>query len=128
MLKKNKLNFFVVGTVGFVVDYVIFIYLCNKVGFLKARVSSFAISTAVCWLLNRRFTFDSPVSNKIAVEGIGYYLVAIIAAMMNITVSLYIFNKFGGSYALAGIATGCLLGAIFNFWALQKLVYKNAAI
>ncbi len=128
MLKKNKLFFFVVGSLGFVIDYLVFSHLSSFFGFFESRTFSFIVSTAFCWLMNRRLSFGAPISKKITVEGFSYYVVTLMAAVMNISLSFYIVNRVGNDYVLIGIAIGCLIGAIFNFWALQKIVYKNAAV
>lgn len=127
-IRRSEVNFIFVGCLGFFVDVSVFNKLNDALGFLCSRLISFTISTFICWLLNRNFTFDHSRSGKVKVEGFSYYAVALASAVINIATSYYL-NQFpnyiGANFA---IAFACIIAASFNFLGLKKFVYKYGSI
>ena len=83
---KQFIFFGIVGTIGFIVDASVLLYLVHIENFsiIFARTLSFIVAVFITWILNRYFTFSNKTKeNSKSKEYIKYLSIQTIGAGLN---------------------------------------------
>lgn len=122
------LQFLIVGTIGLVVDIVIYLaLLAANVPHLWARGLSFWPAVTSNWFLNRVMTFKEREHESFFTQWLRYALFSVLSFLINwgtyalLTTHIKLFS----SYNLAALLVGVLVGTVFNFAASNWIVFKN---
>ncbi len=124
---RQIFSFAVVGTVGFIVDALVLLFLV-EVFFLSIEVSrffSFLVAVFITWLLNRNFTFKKSKGFSKKKEYILYLLIQAMGACINyfiFIVLVYNFELFK-EYLILPLAIASLTAMFFNFFVLKKKIF-----
>lgn len=131
LLIRESLKFATVGSVGFIVDIVVF----NALLFggplngrpLEAKTASVIIATVVTYAGNRHWTFRHRTRTTVAREYPVFFLlngVGLGIALACLAVSNYVLG-FSGPLAdnIAANVVGLGLGTLFRFWSYRKWVF-----
>ena len=127
---KQFQRFLAVGTLGFVVDFLVLYLAVNALGLhtLAGRVVSFLVAATVTWKANRHFTFASKapvVPGAAAREWLRYLMTTAIGGAINIGVYLCWLTMFGQSNAnlFLAVVAGSGVALIFNFLLSKYVVF-----
>ncbi|WP_072679786.1 GtrA family protein [Arcobacter sp. LA11] len=127
---KQFIKFGVVGTIGFIVDATILVYLINSLSFEIpfARIISFIIAVFVTWTLNRNFTFTKNRNFEKRKEYIYYLSIQTIGALLNyiIFILLVYFDEFFKNNIIISLAIASVLAMFFNFFMIKRKIYNNS--
>ena len=112
-----------------VVDLGVFQLLLYVMGFGAAR--ALAIWVAMTWnfALNRRFTFAAARDGAIAWQYLLFCLSCGLGALVNWSVSTYVWNVWGEvvRYELLAAIPGILAGVALNYLLSSRIVFRPAA-
>jgi putative flippase GtrA len=133
-LLRESIKFATVGSVGFVVDIVIFNALLYGAGPLNdkpltAKTVSVIVATAVTYTGNRHWTFRHRSRPGVAREYPMFFLlngVGLGIALACLATSRYVLG-FSGPLAdnVAANVIGLGLGTLFRFWSYRKWVFPE---
>lgn len=123
------MSFGIIGSIGFIVDSSILMYLVNieNMGIVVSRFISFPSAVFITWLLNRIFTFTTDnVKVKKFKEYLLYLLIQTIGAAINFSIFfalIYLFKPLE-TILILPLAIGAICSLIFNFLVIKKKVYQ----
>ena len=122
-------RFVLVGGVGFCVDGGILVLLYQHLGLgvLVARLVSFSLAGTTTWYLNRRLTFNPPLSSRPRDEWTRYLAVNGLGALLNLSVFILVIELVPSlaPYPLIVLAMAALVALIFNFLGSKFLVFNK---
>ena len=119
-------RFAVVGGLGFIVDSCVTLSLIHRgIDPYTARIFAIALAMMVTWRLNRALTFSASGSNQ-ATEGIRYFTVAIIAAVLNYMIYAGLVFSFPTLSPLIAIVIAIGSVTLLSFMGYRRLVFKSA--
>lgn len=125
---KKFFYFGIVGTVGFIVDTLILLYLVYilQLPIYFSRFISFIIAVFITWLLNRNLTFkNADKKHKKSKEFFYYLATQSTGALINFIIfftlvytTTYFYNNLIFSMAIASI-----VALFFNFYVIKNRIY-----
>lgn len=125
---KKFFYFGIVGTVGFIVDTLILLYLVYilQLPVYFSRFISFIIAVFITWLLNRNLTFkNADKKHKKSKEFFYYFATQSTGALINFIIfftlvytTTYFYNNLIFSMAIASI-----VALFFNFYVIKNRIY-----
>lgn len=125
---KKFFYFGIVGTVGFIVDTLILLYLVYilQLPVYFSRFISFIIAVFITWLLNRNLTFkNADKKHKKSKEFFYYLATQSTGALINFIIfftlvytTTYFYNNLIFSMAIASI-----VALFFNFYVIKNRIY-----
>lgn len=119
-------RFAVVGGLGFVVDSGFTLMLIHRgIDPYTSRVFAIALAMMVTWRLNRALTFGTSGSDQ-ATEGIRYFTVAILAAVLNYAIYVGLLIAFPALPPLIAIVVAIGTVTMLSFVGYRRLVFKSA--
>ncbi|MHA7859692.1 MAG: GtrA family protein [Henriciella sp.] len=119
-------RFAVVGGLGFIVDSCFTLALIHRgIDPYTARIFAIALAMMVTWRLNRALTFDTRGSDQ-AAEGIRYFTVAIIAAVLNYMIYAGLLFSIPMMPPLLAIIIAIGSVTLLSFVGYRHLVFKSA--
>lgn len=122
-------RFFVVGSIGFLVDGGILTVLHNLFDFslLNARLVSFSAAVTMTWYLNRQHTFSDSRDSRAMHEWTRYAVVNGIGAMLNLGIFLWLIYRFNilASWPIVPLAMAASIALVFNFFASRHLAFRQ---
>lgn len=119
-------RFALVGGLGFVVDSGFTLLLIHRgIDPYTSRVFAIALAMMVTWRLNRALTFGTSGSDQ-ATEGIRYFTVAILAAVLNYAIYAGLLIAFPALSPLFAIIVAIGAVTMLSFAGYRHLVFKNA--
>ena len=119
-------RFAIVGGLGFVVDSCFTLALIHRgIDPYTARVFAIALAMMVTWRLNRALTFDTRGTDQ-AAEGIRYFTVAIIAAILNYAIYAGLLLTIPVLPPLLAIVIAIGSVTMLSFAGYRHLVFKSA--
>ncbi len=137
LLQREFLLFALVGSVGFVVDYLIVLALVQGLGLhpLAARVFAFIGAAASTWFLNRRLTFARRVSQGARASRFLPYLgmmllglavnYATYAACLYFVFPLILPADLPKAFTLfLAVGFGSCAGLLINFISCNRILFK----
>lgn len=121
-------RFFVVGTIGFLVDAGIlqFGMMAFGLGPLMARVPSFLVAVLITWILNRNFTFKA--NHKTFRESFPLYLstnAVGIAINFAVYTGVVLAVSFLATWPVLALAIASIAAMFFNFAAAKFVVFRD---
>lgn len=123
------LRFAIVGGFGFFIDATVLIVLAHCFGLapVPARAVSFSLAVAMTWLLNRSFTFNAELTNRIGQEFSRYFIYSVFGLGINalIYVSLVILLPIAASYPIIALIPASAATAIFNYYMTSLFVFRE---
>lgn len=120
-------RFALIGGIGFIVDSCFTLSLMHRgIDPYTARVFAIALAMMVTWRLNRALTFGSSGSAQ-ATEGIRYFSVATIAAIINYAIYAGLVFSFPSLPTLMAIIIAIGSVTLLSFAGYRHLVFKSAA-
>ena len=126
---KQFLKFGLIGTIGFIIDASILLFLVNVLllEISTSRFFSFLIAVLVTWLLNRKFTFNNKKSNYSKRREYSYYLsIQTLGVFFNYAIFIILVKTmpFFEQYLVLPLAVSSIIIMFFNFFMLKKRVYN----
>ena len=119
-------RFAIVGGLGFVIDSCFTLALIHRgIDPYTARILSIALAMMVTWRLNRALTFETRGSDQ-ASEGIRYFTVAIIAAVLNYAIYAGLLISIPALPPLLAIIIAIGSVTMLSFVGYRHLVFKGA--
>ena len=119
-------RFAIVGGLGFIVDSCFTLALIHRgTDPYTARVFAIALAMMVTWRLNRALTFEARGSDQ-AAEGIRYFTVAIIAAVLNYIIYSGLLLSIPAMPPLLAIVVAIGSVTMLSFVGYRHLVFKRA--
>lgn len=122
------LRFCTVGIVGLGVDLVVLYATAWALGWHGARVLSFTVAATATWWLNRRFTFQTGVTDTSPVvpQYLRYMVSMLGGAVLNYSAYAATLHwiDLPGKAAL-GVALGSCAGLVSNYLTARHLVFKQ---
>lgn len=122
-------RFFVVGSIGFLVDGGILTVLHNLFDFslLHARLVSFSAAVTMTWYLNRQHTFSDSRDSQAMHEWTRYAVVNGVGAMLNLGIFLWLVYRFNvlASWPIVPLAMAASIALVFNFFASRHLAFRQ---
>lgn len=119
-------RFAIVGGLGFVIDSCFTLALIHRgIDPYTARIFSIALAMMVTWRLNRALTFETRGSDQ-ASEGIRYFTVAIIAAVLNYAIYAGLLISIPALPPLLAIIIAIGSVTMLSFVGYRHLVFKGA--
>jgi len=117
------LRFLLVGGAGFLIDAGL-TWMLIVLGLRPwwARVPAILAAMAFTWLANRHFTYAIK-SARTANEATRYFLTAIVMALMNYGIYVFLVNNGVMAVLAVALATGCQ--AVLSFYVYRDLVFKE---
>jgi len=126
-LSKQLARFALVGGLGFLVDFGITLLLIEfGMDAFVSRVIAIPLAVLTTWRLNRAITFGASTTSQ-ASEGVRYFTVAILVAMLNYTIYaglLITVKNIPPGFAIM-IATG--FATVFSFLGYRLFAFKTVA-
>jgi putative flippase GtrA len=124
---RQFILFGLVGTVGFIVDAAVLLYLVHLKNFdlIHSRIISFVIAVFCTWILNRYFTFSNKKQNHKLKEYSRYFTVQVIGALINFIVFfslIYIYPPLK-EMLIIPLAAASIIAMFFNYLASKKKVF-----
>ena len=125
---KQFIFFGIVGTIGFIVDASILLYLVHIENFsiIFARTLSFIVAVFVTWILNRYFTFSQNTKkNTKSKEYIKYLSIQTAGIGINFLVFfslIYTFNPLK-EILIIPLAIASIVAMFFNFFIIKNKIY-----
>ena len=127
---KQFIFFGIVGTIGFIVDASILLYLVHIENFsiIFARTLSFIVAVFATWILNRYFTFSNKIkkSSK-SKEYIKYLSVQTAGAGVNLLIFfslIYIFEPLK-NILIIPLAIASIVAMFFNYFMIKNRIYTH---
>lgn len=126
---KQFIFFGIVGTVGFIVDASILLYLVHIENFsiIFSRIISFFVAVIITWILNRYFTFSKNEKKDTKTkEYIKYLSVQTAGVGLNFLIFLsliYLFEPLK-NILIIPLAIASTIAMFFNFFIIKNRVYK----
>lgn len=133
-LSKHFFRFCLVGIFGLAVDLVVLYTLAPLSNWYFARSISFFGAASTTWLLNRKFTFNSDISDPMdsrnttsSFQEYRNYLIAmLIGGSVNYLIYILTLKNFIVPYAAAaGVAMGSVAGLAINFSLIRWVVFRR---
>ena len=119
-------RFAIVGGLGFVIDSCFTLALIHRgIDPYTARVFSIALAMMVTWRLNRALTFETRGSDQ-AAEGIRYFTVVMIAAVLNYAIYAGLLLSIPTLPPLLAIILAIGSVTLLSFAGYRHLVFKSA--
>jgi len=122
-------RFFVVGSIGFVVDGGILTLLHSlfDLSLLHARLVSFTAAVTITWYLNRHHTFSSSKDAQVVNEWARYAAVNGIGALLNLGIFLWLVYRFSAlaEWPIVPLAIAASIALIFNFFASRNIAFHQ---
>jgi putative flippase GtrA len=123
---KQLLLFAVAGTIGFVVDAGVLVWVHALLGAYFGRLLSFFCAVITTWLINRSLTFRhqrdaKPLHREFSL----YFLTTLGGGAVNLagySLLVYLFDLSVRGLPLA-VAVGSLAGMLVNFWLSRRFVF-----
>ncbi len=129
-LGTSVVAFVATGVVGFVVDAGVMSALVEALDWhpVKSRLVSFPLAVTTTWLLNRRFAFRARATTNKSREYVGYVVIQVLGALLNVGVFLACLRWLPSLQAtpVIPLAIGSLAGLFFNFALLRLVVYRES--
>lgn len=125
----EALQFGAVGFAGFIVDSFFYLGLqAAGVSHLWARAAAFWPAATFNWFLNRIMTFKTRPRINAAAQWFGFLAVSGAGFCVNwgVYASLTTWAEFFRENLFAAFVLGILAGAVFNFIAADRLVFRRA--
>lgn len=125
---KQFIFFGIVGTIGFIVDASVLLYLVHIENFsiIFARTLSFIVAVFTTWILNRYFTFSkSEKKDTKSKEYIKYLSIQTAGAGINFLVFfglIYIFEALK-DILIIPLAIASIAAMFFNFFFIKNKIY-----
>lgn len=125
---KQFIFFGIVGTIGFIVDASVLLYLVHIENFsiVFARIISFIVAVFATWILNRYFTFSkSEKKDTKSKEYIKYLSIQTAGAGINFLVFfglIYIFEALK-DILIIPLAIASIAAMFFNFFFIKNKIY-----
>ncbi|MEA3289167.1 MAG: GtrA family protein [Campylobacterota bacterium] len=125
---RSFLTFGIVGSVGFIADASILLYLVEilNTNITPARFISFICAVFVTWILNRYFTFsDSEKKYKKHKEYFIYLTIQSIGALINFTVFFTLIALYENleKILIVPLAIGSIAALVFNFTFIRSKLF-----
>jgi putative flippase GtrA len=129
---QNLLKFGIVGTLGFVVDAGVLMFLIEwlQLNVFVARILSFIVAVFTTWLVNRNFTFRDPRRARRSTheEYVRYFSVQTCGAAINLLVFFFAIRMIPvlESIPVIPLAIGSIVALVFNYLAARHFVFSAA--
>ena len=127
-MTRQFLRFAVVGTIGFVVDAGVLLYvLSQEFGFYSARAVSFLCAVTCTWLLNRVFTFRDRNAGRLG-QWAHYASVNLVGPQINYGIYAMLVWQlaFVQTWPVLGVAAGSIAGMFVNFTLSRRYVFEHS--
>lgn len=128
-LGSSLAAFAATGAVGFLVDAGVMSALVEALGWhpVKSRAVSFPLAMTTTWLLNRRFAFRGRGTSNMPAEYVGYVVIQVLGALLNVGVFLVCLEWWPqlAELPVVPLAMGSLAALFFNFTLLRGVVYRQ---
>ena len=127
LAKNNKwmiTKFSIVGSIGFVSDFLLFfiLYYIFSIEIYLSRGLSIVGAITITWYLNRIFTFQDKGSPKIQ-QWLKYLFVNLLGGMANYTVFVFLLGL--QINVLLSLILSTIVGFIFNFNLSKKFIFNR---
>lgn len=126
-LFKQLVTFGGAGTIGFLIDTVVFTLVDALIGNpYISRIISYLFAATGTWFLNRRFTFAAS-GLSIWREWSSFLVLQSGGGIVNYAVFAWLITMFGffASYPVAAIAAGSIAGMGVNFATAKFLIFER---
>jgi len=127
-MTRQFLRFAVVGTIGFVVDAGVLLYvLSQEIGFYSARAVSFLCAVTCTWLLNRGFTFRDRNAGRLG-QWAHFASVNLVGGLINYGIYAMLVWQlaFVQTWPVLGVAAGSIAGMFVNFTLSRRYVFEHS--
>lgn len=127
-MTRQFLRFAVVGTIGFVVDAGVLLYvLSQEIGFYSARAVSFLCAVTCTWLLNRVFTFRDRNAGRLG-QWVHFASVNLVGGLINYGIYAVLVWQlaFVQTWPVLGVAAGSIAGMFVNFTLSRRYVFEHS--
>ena len=127
-MTRQFLRFAVVGTIGFIVDAGVLLYLLSlEFGLYTARAVSFFFAVTCTWLLNRVFTFRDRNADLIG-QWTRFASVNLVGGLINYgTYAALVWQLvLVQVWPVLGVAAGSISGMFFNFALSRWYVFEHS--
>jgi len=127
---KQFIFFGIIGTVGFIVDASVLLYLVHIENFsiIFSRIISFIIAVFATWILNRYFTFSNKTKdNSKSKEYIEYLSIQTIGAGLNFLIFIgliYLFEPLK-DILIIPLAIASIIAMFFNYFIIKNKLYTD---
>ena len=117
------IRFIIVGGLGFLIDlFLTYLLISIDLPNWVARIPAIAIAILFTWSSNRYFTYKIK-SNITSKETIRYALVAILLALVNYLI--YLFLIITGLLPLFAVTIATAIQAIISYYLYPQIVFKE---
>jgi putative flippase GtrA len=126
-LHRKILRFVGAGTVGFVIDAVVFFMLLRGLNlhFVACRVTASLIAMLATWSLNRQHAFhDGKTKNRIA-ELVRYILASSSSIAVNLATLALVFPHDAQFLHVPAYILGAAAGMVANYILYDRLVFRG---
>lgn len=116
-------KFALIGGTGFIIDGALF-YLLVQVGLeiMAARLVAFWLTATFTWVGNKYLTFNCSLRNNLLKQWAKHMVSAHCSGAANL-VTFYLFSLI--SSLEFAFTLGVLIGAVANYWLLDKFVFTQ---
>ena len=127
-MTRQFLRFAVVGTIGFVVDAGVLLYvLSQEIGFYSARAVSFLCAVTCTWLLTRVFTLRDRNAGRLG-QWAHFASVNLVGGLINYGIYAVLVWQlaFVQTWPVLGVAAGSIAGMFVNFTLSRRYVFEHS--
>ncbi len=124
---RQFLIFAIAGTAGFVADVgALYLALEISLGYFIGRLLSFLLAVTVTWIINRRFTFETPTNRSLGRQWLKYLAAMSVGGVVNYAAYSVVVIKFSHLAFLPVLAVmaGTFAGMLLNFSTAKWWVFK----
>ncbi len=126
-MRRQFFRFAVVGTIGFVIDAGVLLYVLSlDFDFYSARAISFLCAVTCTWLLNRVFTFRDRNEDLVG-QWARFASVNLIGGLINYGIYAVLVWQLAivQTWPTLGVAAGSIAGMFINFALSRRLVFEH---
>ena len=136
-IKKNSLlqkypvlaqiiKFGLIGTLNFIIDISIYIFLTRKVFiyYLFAHIIAFLIANSISFALNKNFAFQDKSNNKIFIKYMKFLGFTVFSLIISGAV-LFICVNYLKIFDIYGKIMGAIVAATWNFLMYKFIVFSH---
>jgi len=123
---KQFLKFALVGLTGTLIHLVILYSLTEFLGiyYLISAVVAFVVASSNNFIWNKIWTFDEKIGHEAARKYVQFFIVSVIALIVNLFF-LYLFTEFLGVYYLVSQIIAIALSLWINFFGNRTWTFRK---
>lgn len=129
---RAKFQFLLIGSVAFVVDITVYLFLTELISlhYLLARVIAFLIAVGVTCVGNRTFTFSTRIKTPLLFLYSKAILAAVFSFIPNVLVfwSALVVLPSGIFSSMSAFVLGTVVGVTLNFILSDKYVFSSEKV